>query len=129
MKKIFALVATVIISISCKSQTNENFMTIQALEFATKIKEFPKAPLIDVRTPEEFSSEHIDNALNINWNSDDFVTKTQKLDKSKPVFVYCKVGGRSAKASQKLHELGFTTIYNLDGGINKWKSDIFSVTK
>ena len=45
---------------------------------------------------------------------------TEKLDKSKPVFVYCKSGGRSAKASAKLEELGFKTIIQLEGGMMKW---------
>ena len=43
-------------------------------------------------------------------------------DKSKPVFVYCKVGGRSSQAAAKLAELGFKEIYNLEGGIMKWEA-------
>jgi rhodanese-related sulfurtransferase len=43
------------------------------------------------------------------------------MDKSVPVFVYCK-SGRSQKAAEKLNELGFTTIYQLEGGILKWEA-------
>jgi thioredoxin len=78
--------------------------------------------LLDVRTPGEYKTEHINNATNVNWNGDDFVSKAEKLDKTKPVFVYCKVGGRSAQAANKLEELGFKEIYNLDGGIMKWNT-------
>jgi len=80
-----------------------------------------KVRIIDVRTPEEYAVEHLENASNVNWNGNDFVSKVEKLDKSQPVFVYCKVGGRSSQAADKLAELGFAAIYNLDGGIMKWQ--------
>ena len=108
------------ISLSCNGQASKNIQNIEAATFAEKIKNTPNAQILDVRTPEEFASEHIDKAVNINWLADDFATNTQKLDKSKPVFVYCKSGGRSAKAVAKLQELGFATIYELQGGILKW---------
>lgn len=108
---------------SCNGQTTGNFEEIAPKEFSEKIK-FTKNPLVlDVRTPDEFTSEHIDNAVNINWNSPDFVSKTDSYDKSKPVFVYCLSGGRSKKAAAKLNELGFTKVYELEGGILKWKAD------
>jgi thioredoxin len=106
--------------LSCNGQTSKNVTTIEAKAFAEKIAATPNPQILDVRTPEEFASSHIDNAKNIDWLSNDFVTNTAKFDKSKPVFVYCKSGGRSQKAAEKLSELGFTTIYQLDGGILKW---------
>ncbi|MFV5699454.1 thioredoxin domain-containing protein [Flavobacterium sp. ZT3R17] len=106
--------------LSCNGQTSKNVKTIKAKAFAEKIKETPNSQILDVRTPEEFASDHIDNAKNVNWLGNTFVTDAEKFDKSKPVFVYCKSGGRSQKAAEKLSELGFTTIYQLDGGILKW---------
>lgn len=106
---------------SCKGQT-QKYTTIPALAFAEKLKTLPQAQLIDVRTPEEYASQHIEHAQNVDWNGSDFDAKALKLDKSKPVFVYCTVGGRSKKASEKLQELGFKEIYNLDGGIMKWNA-------
>jgi thioredoxin len=107
---------------SCKGQPSKKIETVAPEAFAKKINETPKAQIIDVRTPEEFATEHIDNATNINWLGADFVADAEKLDKSKPVFVYCKSGGRSTKASAKLEELGFKTIIQLDGGIMKWEA-------
>ncbi|MFI0491819.1 thioredoxin domain-containing protein [Flavobacterium sp.] len=107
---------------SCNGQPSKNIETIAPEAFAKKIKETPKAQILDVRTPEEFASEHIDNATNINWLGADFMAGVEKLDKSQPVFVYCKSGGRSAKASAKLEELGFKTIIQLDGGMMKWNA-------
>lgn len=106
---------------SCTGQTS-NYTTIPATAFAEKIKATPNVQLLDVRSPEEYTSQHIDNARNINWNGDTFVADVLKLDKSKPIFVYCTVGGRSKKAADKLQELGFKEIYNLEGGIMKWNA-------
>lgn len=107
---------------SCHAQNHDNYENVSALVFAEKIKATPQAQVIDVRTPEEFSSQHIDNAININWNGNDFAAQAQKLDKTKPVFVYCMVGGRSKKASTQLAEMGFAKVYDLQGGIMKWNA-------
>jgi len=108
--------------LSCNGQPSKNIQTIAPEAFAKKINETPKAQILDVRTPEEYASEHIDNAVNVNWLGDSFVSGAEKFDKSKPVFVYCKSGGRSAKAAAKLAELGFKNIYELEGGILKWNA-------
>ena len=76
--------------LSCNGQTMKNVENVEAKSFSKKISETTNAQILDVRTPEEFASEHIDNAVNINWLADDFVVNTAKLDKSKPVFIYCK---------------------------------------
>lgn len=109
--------------INCHGQTSNSVNTIDAKLFAEKLKTNENPQLLDVRTPEEYSVEHIGNAKNVNWNGDDFVTKVNSYDKSKPIFVYCKVGGRSAQAANKLAELGFKEIYNLNGGIMKWNAE------
>lgn len=108
---------------SCNGQTSNTFEEVDPKEFSEKIKAVENPQLLDVRTPDEFTSEHIDNAINLNWNSQDFTSKANIYDKSKPVFVYCLSGGRSKKAAAKLTELGFTKVYELEGGILKWKAD------
>jgi rhodanese-related sulfurtransferase len=42
-------------------------------------------------------------------------------DPGKPVLVYCRSGGRSARASKQLEKLGYKVVYDLDGGITAWK--------
>lgn len=119
----YRLIFLLIISfavLSCTGQTSKNVKNIEAKVFAEKIAATPNAQILDVRTPEEFASGHIDNSANVNWNGNDFVAKAAALDKTKPVFVYCKSGGRSKQAAAKLEELGFTTIYELQGGMLKW---------
>ncbi|NJB36494.1 rhodanese-like domain-containing protein [Croceivirga sp. JEA036] len=76
--------------------------------------------LIDVRTPQEYGAGHIDDAKNINVGSADFVQQIQGLDKEEPVYLYCKMGGRSNKAAQLLKKQGFTKIYDYTGGYNDW---------
>ena len=78
--------------------------------------------LIDVRTPDEYKAGHITTAKNINFYAADFKDQMDKLDKSKVIAVYCGVGGRSGKASAILTQLGFKTIYDLQGGMTAWKA-------
>ena len=84
---------------ACKGQTNTNYETIAPTDFAAKIKETPNAQILDVRTPEEYANQHLEKAININWNGTDFIEKVAQFDKKKPIFVYCLGGGRSKEAS------------------------------
>ncbi|MES2411609.1 MAG: thioredoxin domain-containing protein [Bacteroidota bacterium] len=120
--KLFPLLLLSFLFISCHGQTSKAVHTVAAKSFDEKLKTIENPQLLDVRTAEEYSTEHIGNAENVNWNGDDFAAKAAGYDKSKPIFVYCKVGGRSSQAADKLAELGFREIYNLDGGIMKWKA-------
>jgi thioredoxin len=121
-RAIFFLLVSFVIA-SCNGQTPKNIKTIEAKAFAEKINTTQNPQILDVRTPEEFNSDHIENANNVNWLGDSFVKDSEKYDKTKPVFVYCKSGGRSKKATEKLEELGFENIYELDGGFLKWDAE------
>jgi rhodanese-related sulfurtransferase len=82
-----------------------------------------KSPqLIDVRTPEEYSKGHLDGAVNIDFFSPTFMKDVEaELDKEHAIYIYCKSGGRSGKASAQLQEAGFTEIYDLSEGYSGWK--------
>lgn len=127
--KILTLVALTFLLISCKGQNkeiaNESTVineTIDAKTFAEKLQSAQNPQIIDVRTPEEFNSKHLDNAVNINFNDPNFAAEIAQLDASKPTFVYCLSGGRSAAALAKMKELGFTEAYNMKGGMMKWNA-------
>ncbi len=80
-----------------------------------------KVQLLDVRTPAEFKSGHLKNAILADWlDQKTFETKIATLNKSIPVYVYCHVGGRSSMAATLLKSKGFD-VYNLKGGIVSWK--------
>lgn len=76
--------------------------------------------LVDVRTPGEFNSGHLKNADNIDYNDRRFLTEINTLDKTKPTYIYCRSGGRSAGAMKDMLALGFTEVYNMTGGIKAW---------
>ena len=80
--------------------------------------------LIDVRTAEEYEADHIGNAMNFNIiDRKNFIDQIKDLDKSKPVYVYCKIGGRSNRAAKLLKEKGFLEIFDYSGGYNDWVSE------
>jgi phage shock protein E len=73
--------------------------------------------LIDVRTPEEFSSGHIANAINIHVEA--LQVRLDEIPEDLPIVVYCRSGNRSATATRILIEAGFGEVYDL-GGIQDW---------
>lgn len=122
MRRLFSIVLVAILFNSCTNgQTQDTKTNLSATEFANKIKELPTAPIVDVRTPDEFSKGHLVNALNYDWNGSEFEKQIAPLDKSKPVFVYCLSGGRSSAAASQMRSDGFKEVYELSGGIMKWR--------
>ena len=85
--------------------------------------------IVDVRTPAEYSSGHIEGAINIDFFSDDFLEQIGQLDKSETLFVYCKSGNRSSKAAQKILGLGFKEVVDLQGGIKNWSESNQKIVK
>ena len=105
---------------SCQQATAKN--ELKAGEFRQMLENTTSKVLLDVRTPEEFAEGHLKDAMNIDWNGDGFETGVEKLDKAKPVFVYCLAGSRSAAAAEKMRHIGFKEVYELKGGILKWRA-------
>lgn len=85
--------------------------------------------LIDVRTPEEFASGHIENSININMRSDDFKEQIAALEKGKEIYLYCKKGGRSNSAAKMIEDMEFEKIYDLKGGITAWEDEGLKTVK
>jgi rhodanese-related sulfurtransferase len=101
--------------------TSGNIKTVTPSEFK-KIIADPKVQLVDVRTIDEYASGTIDQAILLDFTSPDFIKNARKkLDKSRPVAVFCRSGVRSMRAAQMLAKEGFPVIYNLKGGILAWK--------
>ena len=75
--------------------------------------------LLDVRTPGEFSGNHLDGAVNIPVA--DLERRLPELgEKDRPVVVYCESGGRSRAAARMLLDRGFETVHDL-GSWRNWK--------
>jgi thioredoxin 1 len=119
---LISLASLAIIFNSCSNgQLQGKETNLTATEFSQKIKDLPSAPIVDVRTPEEFAKGHLQNARNFDWNGNNFDKEISDLDKSKPVFVYCLSGGRSSSAANQMRSSGFKEVYELQGGIMKWR--------
>ena len=96
-----------------------------------KPDEFEKAiagnnmQVLDVRTASEFNAGHIKNSLQADWtNQQQFLDRIQYVDKDRPVYIYCLVGGRSTAAAEWMRNNGFKNVVELMGGINAWKTAV-----
>lgn len=121
--KSFVAVLVFIQMVSCQDKANTD-MAIEQIDknyVETQLLHEKDAQLIDVRTSMEFKAGHIGNAQNIDFlQRDTFKTKIEKLDRDKPVYLYCKMGGRSHKAAILLQEMGFKKVYDYSGGYDDW---------
>jgi rhodanese-related sulfurtransferase len=105
---------------SCAQNNASNELTISTKAFNAGVTQ-PGAQILDVRTAGEYRSGHIANALQANWlDPKEFKNRTQHLDKSKMIYIYCQSGGRSASAQAALMEAGFKVV-NLEGGMSNWR--------
>lgn len=108
-----------LLAVSSCNINGQKYKTISVADFDEKMHE-TNIQLVDVRTPEEYAEKHLKDAVNMNFNGDDFIEIISRLDKTKPVLVYCLSGGRSAKAAALISKKGCSEVYNLDGGILAW---------
>ena len=111
MKKIFNLLIICLLITGCGEKLYETIDTNKAIELIDS-----GSVIIDVRTKEEYDKQHITNAINIPLDQID----TIDLDKNTSIIVYCASGVRSQNAVEKLAEMGYTSLYNLDGGLINW---------
>lgn len=122
MKRLLLIVVVVFASLftGCKDDF-ENEIRVVTPEEMKSLMELEDVQLIDVRSEQERQEGFIKNSQNIDFNSPTFDEDIQKLDKSKPVILYCRSGARSASCVKKLQDAGFVKIYDLQGGITQWR--------
>lgn len=124
MRYFLFVLVTVLTFVSCSEPAKDiRAVSPQEVYDAVYNKSNTSLQLVDVRTAEEYGVSHLKDAQNICVTEEDFQEKVKTLDKDKPVYVYCKSGGRSAKAAVILAEMGFTKIYDIAGGITAWEED------
>ncbi len=124
-KYLLTLVCFSVILTTAKAQDTR----LNPREFANKIKAVPDALVLDVRTPAEYQKDHLGNSVNINWRDSTFTARVSRLDKSKPLLVYCLSGIRSKEAAEKLRAMGFSEVYEMEGGLVRWKAEGLSAPK
>lgn len=101
---------------------------------ATAANEMLGAPpdglvVLDVRTPEEFAAGHLNGAQLLDFQSPSFVDELGVLDRDTPYLVYCHSGNRSAQAVAQMQELGFTTVFEIAGGVTAWQEAGYTLTR
>jgi rhodanese-related sulfurtransferase len=132
VKKYIAVAGLLLFTVSCTGQKVQsgayNLMLKTALSHSvTEIsvdslqQVQDSVILLDARSPEEYKVSHIANAQFVGYENFDSLA-VAKLYRNRPVVVYCAVGYRSEKISEKLEEMGFTNVSNLYGGIFEWKN-------
>lgn len=113
--------------ISCAQQdfnkAVDNYLnfTVDTIGVKTLKKRIDSVYVIDARTPQEYRTSKIKNAVFINYDEPDYSKLTcSKLD---TIVVYCTIGYRSEKIGEKLKSLGYKNVLNLHGGILSWAND------
>jgi rhodanese-related sulfurtransferase len=123
---VLAVIVTVIVTVVL-TQRGDNSSDVagvtprQAYDLMTTHHGDPAWVTLDVRTPAEFSAEHLADATNIDFNASTFRTKVSTLDHARAYVVYCHTGNRSGQATAVMHDLGFTQVYDVKGGIAAWQ--------
>ena len=115
--------------VNIKVDSPQNVVEKVNAEKFKQLIESGEGVLLDVRTPEEVNQGIIKGASTINFYDDDFETKLNLVQKDKPVYVYCKSGGRSGEAAAMMKKNGFKKVYNLEGGLNAWAGKGYPVSK
>lgn len=128
MKRFFILLLVLlsILLFNCQSTASKNLTHLTPDEFKSSINN-DSIQLIDIRKPSEYATGHIPKAVNINYFSDDFFSIINKLNKEKPIYIYCRSGKRSAKSAFQFKKAGFNKIHNLQGGLLSWESRGFDI--
>ncbi len=92
-------------------------------EFQSIMASKKEVVVLDVRTPEEVAAGAIEGSTHLDIYAPNFKSTLEAMDKTKPVMVYCAVGGRSGQAMKMMEKMGFKEVYNLSGGIRAWQSE------
>ncbi len=104
----------------------ESPQRVDAAEFSDVVAS-PGVTVIDVRTPEEYASGHIEGAVNYNVEGADFPAQVGGLDPAATYAVYCRSGNRSQVAVAAMSQAGVNGIYELQSGIVGWQDAGFPV--
>ena len=103
---------------SCRSFVTT---TLNADLFEKTLEQTNDPQLVDVRTPKEYTEGYLTGAVLMNVKDSSFDSFIQQLDRTRPVFVYCRSGKRSLEAASIFEKNKFKIVYNLEGGIISWK--------
>lgn len=123
MKKLFYIFGIALVMMTACSN-GKGYTSVSVDEFA-KVVADNQVQLIDTRTEAEFNEGHIPGAINIDVNESDFEAKVgQKIDKTRPIALYCRGGRRSKIAAERIVALGYDDITELNTGFISWTGEV-----
>jgi len=107
----------------------KNISPEEAYKRLEKNRDNPDVTILDVRTTDEYRSGHLANAVNIDYYADNFRDALDALNKERTYVINCGSGNRSGRTLAIMAVLGFQEVYNVTGGITKWRELNYPVTK
>ena len=124
MRRLTMLLATVALLLAAcgGTATTDAGLNLTSVTEVADIVTSPPEDLVvlDIRTPEEFAAGHLAGAINIDYYASDFESQLSGLDLDVPYVMYCNSGNRSGNTLPLMDSLGFSEVYELDGGIQAW---------
>ena len=117
---------------SLGAQDSTRIITVSAKEAADLIDKHSgnsNFAVLDIRTPGEFQSGHLPDAILVDFYLQTFSDQLNRLDKEKSYLVYCRTGNRSTNSLGLFKKLKFDKIYHMSTGISGWKSQDLPVVK
>ena len=128
-KKFSLFILIITIFVAALAFVKYNFSPALNFQDTVSVKEYdylsrqPNSVILDVRTPEEYSDDHLINSVLIDFNSPNFKSEIARLDKDKTYLIHCRTDRRSGHTMQLMADLGFKNMYLLKGGILAWKQE------
>lgn len=123
------LAVSMITMTACNAQSSGDASGQEGVYQVLNVDEYEKqisgdeVLIVDVRTPNEYNSGHIEGAVLVDVTAGSFDQKIQEYDKNQAVYIYCRSGSRSAGAMRKMKAMGFTEVYDLRGGVINWSKN------
>lgn len=119
--RLFGLMSLLLVAVVVTGCTSNGAVTlVDSGRAETLMQSEADLVVLDIRTPEEVAEGALPGAMAIDFYSDTFRDQLAELDREVPYLVYCRSGNRSADAVTVMADLGFTEIYELDGGVVSW---------
>jgi thioredoxin 1 len=116
------LILFLLVALAACTNGQKSEQKLSAAEFMDMKQKVADLQIIDLRTSSELKSGFIPGSTQIDWNADQATQQLLTLDRGKTYLLYCLSGGRSADAAEFMRSNGFKNVYELSGGILKWRA-------
>ena len=114
MKKYILLIGICLLFCGCQNNSMKSSGKIKCNDINTILSYENNPKLIDVRTKDEYDEYHLDNAINIPFDSiGEDIKNVENISLDTPIIVYCKSGARSSQAYSTLKGAGYKNVYDL----------------